>query len=96
MDAQTTVLTLIFVTALIYLGLNIWCLWQWQGLWRYLAMLPVAFWVLWMIHVAYYPKIHSLLPFELIQDLVIASAYLLALWSIRLVVRTRSRSDRVD
>jgi hypothetical protein len=96
MDARTELLLMIFITAFIYLVLNILFLWQWKGLWRFLAMLPVAFWVLWMIHVAYDPKFHSMLPYELIQDLVIASFYLLVLWCIHLAVITISRSDRVD
>ena len=85
------VLVSILSIAAVVIGLQVWAIRAWQGVWRWLAaaslLLAGADLVLILVSTAIDPTSHNLWPLELAMILVIGLPVVGVLWLVRLVVK---------
>ena len=85
------VLVPIVLVAIAVIGLQVWAIRAWQGVWRWLAAAPLllagADLVLILVSTAIDPTSHNLWPLELAMILLIGLPVIGVLWLIRLVAK---------
>jgi hypothetical protein len=81
----------VVLVAITAIGLQVWAIRAWQGVWRWLAAAPLllagADLVLILVSTAVDPTSHNLWPLELGMILLIGLPAVGVLWLIRLVVK---------
>ena len=91
MDIMWEVLISIVAIAGVVIGLQVWAIRSWQGVWRWLAAAPLllagADLVLILVSTAIDPTSHNLWPLELGMILLIGLPVVGVLWLVRLVAR---------
>jgi hypothetical protein len=85
------VLVPIVLVAIAVIGLQVWAIRAWQGVWRWLAAAPLllagADLVLILVSTAIDPTSHNLWPLELAMILLIGLPVIGVLWLVRLVAK---------
>ncbi|MBA4096941.1 MAG: hypothetical protein C0484_09270 [Rhodospirillum sp.] len=85
------VLVPIVLVAIAVIGLQIWAIRAWQGVWRWLAAAPLllagADLILILVSTAIDPTSHNLWPLELAMILLIGLPVIGVLWLVRLVAK---------
>jgi hypothetical protein len=91
MDIMWDVLLSVVSIAGVIIGVQIWAIRAWHGVWRWLAAAPLllagADLILILASVAIDPASHNLWPLELAMILVLGLPVVGVLWLVRLVAR---------
>lgn len=91
MDIRWDVLAIVVLVTCVTIGLQIWAIRAWHGVWRWLAAGPLllagADLVLILVSTAIDPTSHNLWPLELAMILVLGLPVVGVLWLVRLVAR---------
>ena len=96
MDIMWDVLVSVVCIAGVIIGVQIWAIRAWHGVWRWLAAAPLllagADLVLILASTAIDPTSHNLWPLELAMILVLGLPVVGVLWLLRLLGRRSSRA----
>jgi hypothetical protein len=91
MDILWDVLAIVVLATCVTIGLQLWAITAWRGIWRWLAAGPLllagADLVLILVSTAIDPTSHNLWPLELAMILVLGLPLVGILWIVRLVAR---------
>jgi hypothetical protein len=91
MDIMWDVLAIVMLVTCVIIGLQVWAIRAWQGVWRWLAAAPLllagADLALILVSTAIDPTSHNLWPLELAVILVIGLPVVGVLWLVRLVAK---------
>ena len=91
MDILWDVLAIVALVTCVIIGLQVWAIRAWHGVWRWLAAAPLllaaADLVLILVSTAIDPTSHNLWPLELAMILVTGLPVVGVLWLVRMVAK---------